>query len=77
MESGVTMARMDKEPENIPAPPVPAIARPRMNMLELIAAPHRSEPRRKMPMKIKKVHLSEKLVYSFPARGCNEQRHRG
>lgn len=31
-------------PENMPAPPRPAMARPMMNTVELGAAPHMTEP---------------------------------
>jgi hypothetical protein len=46
------MSMMDKVPENNPAAPIPETARPRINIFELIATPHRSEPRRKMLTKV-------------------------
>lgn len=49
-------------PERIPADPAPATARPPMNIFELVAAAQSVEPRRKMVMKVKKAHFSEKRV---------------
>ena len=42
--------RMTLEPENMPADPRPAIARPMMNAVEFGAAPHNAEPTSKMPI---------------------------
>ena len=72
LSGGVTIAMTERPPETTPAPPMPATARPIMNILELVATPQRSEPNRNMMKKIWYVHLKEKTVAIFPLNGCRE-----
>jgi hypothetical protein len=72
LSGGVTIAMTERPPETTPAPPMPATARPIMNILELVATPQRSEPNRNMMKKIWYVHLKEKIVAIFPLNGCRE-----
>lgn len=44
-------------PENTPALPAPAIARPMIKAVELGAAPQMAEPTSKVPMAAKKTYL--------------------
>ena len=53
LDNGATMARMDNEPEKMPAAPTPVIARAQINITEVVATAHNSEPSRKMPTKTK------------------------
>lgn len=57
--SGTENAMMMSAPESTPAPPRPAIARPAMNMAEVLAAPQMTEPTSKMSSAIRKVHFRE------------------
>jgi hypothetical protein len=49
-------------PENTPAIPIPAIARPTMKVVELGAVPHRRDPTSKTVKADKKVHLAGKIL---------------
>jgi hypothetical protein len=46
-------------PENIPADPKPATARPTIRAVEVGAAPQTKEPISKIPKAIKKTHFKE------------------
>jgi hypothetical protein len=61
-----TVEIMMKAPDSTPAPPRPAIARPMMNMAEVLAAPQRREPISKRANPNRKTHLWEYDEYSFP-----------
>lgn len=54
-----TVEIMMKAPDMTPAPPRPAIARPIINMAEVFAAPHSSEPISKSVNPKRKTHLWE------------------
>lgn len=53
---------MISAPEKIPAEPMPAMARPMIRVVEVLATPQISEPSSKMKMAIRKTHLREKKV---------------
>lgn len=53
---------MIRAPENIPADPRPAIARPTIRASEVGAAPQTAEPISKIVIAIKKTHLIGKKV---------------
>ena len=55
--NGVIFAMMMKQPENIPAPPIPAIARPIINAMEVGAAPQMALPTSNMKIEDRNVHL--------------------
>jgi hypothetical protein len=48
---------MTMPPENSPAEPSPAIARPRIKPMEFGVAPQRSDPTSKMVIEERKTHL--------------------
>jgi len=52
-----TMSTM--APDRIPALPIPAIALPKMNILELVAAPHIALPISNRPTKARKTYFGE------------------
>ena len=56
---GMMWVTITVEPEKIPADPIPAIARPRMNASEFGAAPHTAEPTSKIPIAVRKTTLVE------------------
>lgn len=56
---GTVYAIITKAPENNPAEPTPAIARPTMSVTEFGAAPQMADPISKIPIEIKNVHLIE------------------
>jgi hypothetical protein len=61
------------EPLTRPEPPIPATARPIINIVEELAAPHSTEPSSKRQRKAKKVYFKINCVYNFPARGWRAQ----
>jgi hypothetical protein len=63
---GTTCARIISAPENKPAAPTPAIARPTMRPMLEGVTPQRSEPASKMLMDVIKTYLIEKVEYSLP-----------
>jgi hypothetical protein len=67
---GVTIAITDNPPDTTPEPPTPAIARPTMNIVEELATPQRSEPRRKIAKKDRYAVRRGKIAEILPARGC-------
>lgn len=62
---------MINAPEKMPAPPTPAIALPAIKTEEELAAPQIKEPTSKMMMATRKVHLTEKMLYSLPKGSWN------
>lgn len=52
---GISGTMITMTPENMPADPRPAIARPIINAIEFGAAPHIAEPASKMKRQMKKV----------------------
>jgi hypothetical protein len=63
---GAEKAMMVYEPEAIPAPPMPAMARPTINVVELFATAQIRLPTSKMKMLDKNETLSGKYLYNFP-----------
>jgi len=59
LTSGTEYATIMSAPENIPALPTPAMARPTMRAIELGAIPQMRLPNSKMPMAMRKTHLME------------------
>lgn len=53
-------------PVTMPADPIPAMARPTINVTELGATAQINEPISKMPISHRKTHLGEKKVYTRP-----------
>lgn len=64
--SGTTCARIINAPENKPAAPKPAIARPTMRPMLEGVTPHTKEPSSNMPMEQRKTYLIEKVEYNLP-----------
>ena len=64
--SGTTCARMIRAPENKPAAPTPAMARPTMSPMLDGVTPQRSDPSSKMLMDVIKTYLIENVEYSLP-----------
>jgi hypothetical protein len=60
-------------PAKTPAAPLPAIARPTMNMLDVTAAPQISDPTWKINAKAKKVGLIGKMEMILPLMGCRAE----
>ncbi len=58
---GTEYAMTIKAPENIPAQPMPAIARPTIRALDVGAIPQTSDPSSKIPMALRKTVLMEKM----------------
>lgn len=59
LASGTICAIITVAPENMPADPIPAIARPTMKALELGAPPQTADPTSKIRIAIKKMVLVE------------------
>lgn len=57
---------MINAPEKMPAPPTPAIALPAIKTAEELAAPQINEPISKIMMVTRKVHLTDRMLYSLP-----------
>ena len=57
--SGTDCATITTAPENIPADPIPAIARPIIKVVEVGAAPQRADPASKMTVADTNTHLGE------------------
>lgn len=55
--SGTAYAIMTRAPENIPADPTPATARPMIRATEVGAAPQMTEPTSKIKIAVKYTHL--------------------
>jgi hypothetical protein len=53
---------MTTTPEKTPADPEPAMARPRINAVDVGAAPHSAEPASKSAMEMRKTNLLLKKV---------------
>jgi len=53
---GADAAMMVRPPFCKPDPPIPAMARPIINMVDEVAAPQRREPSSKIPKKARKAH---------------------
>jgi len=62
LASGTEYAIMIKSPAKTPAEPTPAKARPRINTIDVGAAPHTAEPTSKRAKADRKTHLMEKWV---------------
>ena len=60
--SGTMGIMMTITPEKTPADPEPAIARPRINAVDVGAAPHSAEPASKSAMEMRKTDLLLKKV---------------
>lgn len=60
--SETDLAMMINAPEKIPAPPIPAMARPTMRATELGLAPQMAEPTSKINTAPTKVHLTDNNV---------------
>ena len=60
--SGTDLAMIIKAPQNIPVPPIPAIARPMMSATELGLAPQMAEPTSKINTAPTKHHLRDNNV---------------
>lgn len=56
---GKIWVRMTEDPENIPAEPIPAMARPMMKAVELGAAPQIAEPTSKTTTAARKIIFVE------------------
>lgn len=56
-----------------PEPPIPATARPTINILDELAAPHSAEPNSKNVRKVRKVYFKTRWVYNLPPRGWRAQ----
>jgi len=56
LASGRHAARMVRAPLMSPEPPMPATARPTINILEELATPQSKEPSSKMARKVRKVN---------------------
>jgi hypothetical protein len=54
---GMMCVRIIVDPENMPAAPMPAIARPTMNAVEFVALPHTAEPTSKIPTAVRNTVL--------------------
>jgi hypothetical protein len=63
---GARKAMMVKPPVARPAHPMPAIARPTINVTELGATAHIRLPNSKMKSDRRKVHFKSKNLYAFP-----------
>ena len=59
LASGTICAIITVAPENMPADPIPAIARPNMKALEFGAPPQMADPTSKIRMAIRKTVLVE------------------
>ena len=59
---GTDLAMIINAPENMPAPPMPATARPMMSATELGLAPQMAEPISKTKTAPTKVHLMDNIV---------------
>lgn len=70
--SGTEKPIMFMAPEKRAAAPAPATARPRISIVEPVAAAQRTEPTSKMTNAEMKVHLTLKYVYTLPKEGCRE-----
>lgn len=66
LRSGNVYEKITMAPENRPAVPTPAKARPTMKALELGARAHTRLPSSKMPTAERKVHLMSKILYILP-----------
>ena len=64
--SGTVCARIISAPENKPAAPTPAIARPTMRPMLEGVKPQRSDPASNMLIEEIKTYLIEKVEYSLP-----------
>lgn len=66
LAGGTEKAMMVYDPEAIPAPPAPAIARPTMRVVLLLATAQMRDPTSKMKMLIRKLNLRGKYLYALP-----------
>jgi hypothetical protein len=66
--SGTTCARMIRAPENMPAAPIPAIARPTISPILDGVTPQTKDPNSNMLIDVMKTYLIEKVEYSLPYR---------
>jgi hypothetical protein len=62
-DGGAEKAIIVYEPLAIPAPPIPAMARPTINVVELLATAQMREPISKMKMLVKNEIFSGKYLY--------------
>jgi hypothetical protein len=60
-------------PAMTPPEPIPAMALPMINAIELGAAPHIAEPTSKSTNDVKKTYLTRKQVYILPKTSWNAQ----
>ena len=63
---GALAATINNAPENMPALPKPAMARPTIKAVELTAEPQTALPTSNQNMAMMKIHFAEKKVYSLP-----------
>lgn len=69
--SGSVYDRITTDPENSPAVPIPAMARPTINASDVGASAHSSDPTSKMKTAVRYVHLTLNMRYSEPYVGCS------
>lgn len=62
LANGIDLPTMIRAPEKMPAPPIPAIARPTIRTTELGLAPQIADPISKISTAPEKVHLIERRV---------------
>jgi len=72
LRNGTENPMMVMPPEYRAAAPAPAIARPMMNIGELVAAAQIMLPTSKMTSAPRYVYLTSKYVYTLPIEGCKE-----
>ena len=70
---GTDLAMIMSAPEKIPAPPIPAIARPIIRATELGLAPQIAEPISKINTAPTKVHFTGSKVYNLPKKSWKLQ----
>jgi hypothetical protein len=56
LDKGTHAAIIVKAPFKMPEPPIPAIARPTINIFDDVAIPHIKDPSSKTKKKLRKVH---------------------
>lgn len=71
LRSGKLYTTIIIEPVNRPPTPAPAMARPTIRVLLLVAVAQIREPSSKMAMAARNVYLILKIEYILPKLGCN------
>lgn len=72
---GIAYPRIVMPPENRPAPPAPAMARPTISIGLFLAVAQTMLPTSNMANATTNVHLTSKYVYVLPKEGCREVVH--